>query len=128
MSILAKELAAYLATVSGVGAVGTDIFIGRQPETPNDCITVLETGGQEPSAYTPLSKPTVQIIVRNTSYEAGRTKAATVFDALHQKANSDLGENYVYYVLAIADVGYLDQDENDRHEWSMNFRMGRRAG
>lgn len=127
MSILATELADYLATHS-VGTVGTDIFIGRQPATPNSCVTVIETGGQAPSGYTPLSRPTVQVIVRDPSYETGRAKADAVFAALHQLANRDLGSHFIYFVLSIADIGYLERDENERHEWSMNFRMARRAG
>lgn len=122
MSLLITDIADHLAT-SGVGTVGTDIFIGQQPPRSNDCITLYEKNGNEPSGYVPLKKPTIQVIVRNASYATGRAKAETVFDALHRQGNLTLGDNHAYFILATSDVGYIGRDENRRHEWSLNFRL-----
>lgn len=122
-----EEIAAKLQT-AGVGTVATDIFIGDQPPSPDNLVLLVETSGQEPNKEIPITKPTFQVIIRNSSYGAGRAKATSAFNALHQLANADLGDNYVFYVLATSDVGYIGRDENNRHEWSINFRAERRAG
>lgn len=127
MSNLAKEIAAWLQTQT-LGTVGTDIFVGSQPAAPDACVTVIETSGIAPSGYVPLKKPTVQVLVRSADYATGKTKADAVFDALHQLANIDLGSFYVYYVLATSGMGSIGRDENQRHEWSGNFRLETRAG
>lgn len=123
MSLIA-EIADYLET-QGHGTVATDIFIGPQPSSPNDCITLIQRAGLAPDEdIDEITFPTLQIIVRNASYESGETKAANVFGELKATRNTDLGDFHAFYILATSDVGYIGRDENERHEWSMNFRLG----
>jgi hypothetical protein len=127
---LIKEFAEWLEDQS-VGTVGTDMFISTLPEDVDDCIGLYETGGPPPNEYVPIEQPSVQALVRNQSYSAGRAIAESIFDACQRQRNfnfpSDSGVvgagTYIMVMHPIGDVGYLQRDTNDRHEWSVNIQL-----
>ena len=123
MAIYSDNVADYLEA-QGVGTVGTDIFVGYLPDTPDSCIAVLETGGTEPDAYLPFREPTFQVLIRNTTFEEGQTKLASVRSTLHQLNNITLvtGGFYFYYILAIAEGGHIGRDDVGRDMFSINFK------
>jgi hypothetical protein len=51
------------------GAAGDTIFIGIEPETPDDAITIIQEGGQPPIGAVGL-RPGVTIRTRRSTYEA----------------------------------------------------------
>jgi hypothetical protein len=119
---LITDVADYLEA-EGVGTVGEDIFNSVVPEYPDGCVTVVDTGGIEPSRDIPTAEPTFQVLVRNSSYDTAKTKIDSIVALLHQKANAELvsGETYFYYIFLVAEPGYLGRDDNDREEFSANF-------
>jgi len=70
--------------------VGTNIFVGpprpASQYVPKNSIFVLGTGGYPPQRVlqtsTELKRPSVQVRVRWSSYEAGLAKAEAVYDTL----------------------------------------------
>lgn len=120
--IFIEQVATYLQA-QGIGTIATDIFIGNMPDTPNNCIAVINTGGLAPSMYIPDKRPTFQVLVRNTDYEAGEIKLSAIRTALHQLANESLvsGQTFVYYIFLNAEGGHIGKDVNGRDEWSINF-------
>lgn len=89
------EIAAKLATLSGLGAVGTTIFPGYMPASPDECCAVYEYGGAAPtfgfgSPGLHFEAPAVQVVFRGprpgpgvtTAYSAPRTKAETAYRGL----------------------------------------------
>ena len=122
MARLIDDVAAYLQAQS-VGTVGTDIFKGTLPDSPDNCVAVYETGGPAPQKYLPINKPTFQILVRNKSYALGRDKLEAVRTALHRKSNLSLvsGQTFAYYILANSEGGHIGRDEAGRDEFSINF-------
>lgn len=122
MTNLIDDVADYLED-QAVGTVGTNIFVGYTPESPDACVVVLDTGGTEPDKYIPTHEPTFQVFIRATDYSTGKAKLEAVRTALHQKANLNLvaGGNYFYFILAISEGGHLGRDENGRDLFSMNF-------
>lgn len=107
---------------AGVGVLGTDMFIGSLPTTPNNAIVIVQTTGTEPDSELPLDNPTFQILIRNTTYTGGQEKLGDVKDALHQFSNQEIGDTYFYYILANTNGGSIGRDEQDREEFSINFR------
>lgn len=123
MAVVIDDIAQYLAT-NGVGTLGTDLFKSFVPSTPDDCVTVLDTGGVKPDADIPTKSPTFQVYIRAASYSAGRAKLDSVRALLHQVANQNLVANqtYFYYILALAEGGHLGRDANGRDLFSINFQ------
>lgn len=119
--MIAEEIADKLET-EGLGTVGTDIFIGHLPDTPNNAVVVIDTFGDAPDPSLPIENPRFQVLVRNTAYSTGRAKLDAIMTALHKLANVTLGSTYVYAVLANSGGGHIGRDEAGRDEFSMNFR------
>lgn len=120
--ILIEQVGQYLED-QGVGTVGTNIFLGYQPETPDNCVAVILTAGSTPSIDIPTKEPRFQILIRNTNHETGNNKLNTIRDLLHQFKNSELvsGQTYFYYIFAVNEGGTIGRDPNGRDEWSINF-------
>lgn len=123
MARLIDDLGTYLQTQS-IGTLGTDLFQGHLPDTPDNCVAIFETGGPAPNKDLPLNKPTFQVIVRNASYATGRDKLEAIRTALHRKSNLSLvsGQTFAYYILAQSEGGHIGRDANGRDEFSMNFQ------
>lgn len=103
---------------------GTSLFKGYLPSEPDFCIGVLDTGGEAPEIDVPIRKPTFQIMLRHTSYTAGKAKLEEIYTAFHGKANTQLVPDgtYFYYILAISNGGHIGRDERGRDEFSINFQ------
>jgi hypothetical protein len=122
MSILINDVADYLED-QNVGTVGTDIFCGYLPDSPDTCITILDTGGPQPDSYLPTRSPTFQVFIRAVDYPTGKAKLDLVRSKLHQNANVSLvnGETYFYFILAISEGGHVGRDDVGRDNFSINF-------
>ena len=120
--IFIEQIAEYLQD-QGIGTIATNLFIGNMPDSPDACVAVINSGGVEPSIDIPDKRPTFQVLIRNTDYEAGEVKLAAVRTALHQFMNDYLvaGQTYVYYIYLVSEGGHIGKDVNGRDEWSVNF-------
>lgn len=120
---LIDQIADFLAN-QGLGTVGVSIFTSYLPQTPDNAIAVIETGGLAPNVDIPTKEPTFQVMVRNTNFSDGRTNLDTVRSALHQKRGFEVysGETYFYFIYAISEGGHIGRDDNGRDEFSINFR------
>ena len=77
-----SEIGAYLVT-NNIGTLGTDIFLGLMPDSPDNCIALFEYAGSPPDLHWNGEYPGLQVRVRNTSYAAARTKIGEIMTALH---------------------------------------------
>lgn len=120
MAHLIDNIASYLQTLT-IGTIGTTIFKSYMPDSVDDAICILDTGGPEPDKYLPTRKPTFQVFIRASDYTAGKTKLDEVRTALHQLANATLGTTYFYYILAQSEGGHVGRNERGLDEFSINF-------
>lgn len=125
--MLLAELGAYLAT-EGVGTVGTTIFYGGLPDSPDNCLALLEYGGRAPEhdlGTTALRHeyPRVQVLTRNTVYLTGIKKAQDVthaFTAVRNTTLSDVGYKGIDPVQSPFSLG---QDNNGRWVFACNYEV-----
>lgn len=111
MSELKTDVKSLLSTVS-------NMCYGDMPTTPNNVVCFYHTGGYaRSSSGTHVEEPTFQIRVRNTSYETGYKLCNTIKDLLHCKSTGG-----IIYCEQMGDILDLGKDENERSEFSMNFR------
>jgi hypothetical protein len=124
MNDVATEIATYLEDES-IGTIGTDLFVGDQPDSSDNVISVFNTGGYQPDKYLPTAKPTVEVLVRNKSYASCASKIQDVVDLLHNQYNVTLvsGGNYYFYIRLVAEPSSLGRDEKGRQEFSANFEI-----
>lgn len=120
-----NDFAEYLAA-QGVGTyepddVGGDIFIGKQPPVPDNCITLYEAEGDPPDLAAPLDRPGMQVIVRHPLYYAGRARCTDVEAKLHGLTEQVFNGTRYLLVKQTGSPIPLGTDKNDRFEWSINY-------
>lgn len=119
---LIKQVATYLAA-QGLGTLGTTIFYSYAPDSVDDCIVVLDTGGMKPDIYIPTKDPTFQVFIRASTYSAGKSVLNSVRSALHQQKGVNLvsGQTFFYYIYAMSEGGHIGRNDRGLDEFSINF-------
>lgn len=109
---------------------GTDLFIGKEPSTPDNCVTIFDTSSFPPMrAVDPTVKyyySSVQIRVRNKRYLDGYAVARNIFDSLHNRAQEMWNGTLYTVIQAAGEPALLDWDGNNRPRFIINFNMNRR--
>ena len=115
---------------AGLGLIyKKNLFIGKQPASPDDCVTVIDT-----PSFTPDNtldnvryyRSSVMVQVRNNGYTAGMVVARNVMDWLHGRANSTWNSTLYTVIQATGEPAPLAWDENDRTIIIINFNLQRR--
>lgn len=123
METLLTDLATYLQAQS-IGTMGTNLFISGFAGDTDDQVALIGTGGVEPYKDIPVARPTVQVSIRNKSYEAGIAKAYEIFNLLDQADDRlvlKAGGVDVMQVNALSEPNYLGADNSSRHLFTINF-------
>lgn len=101
----------------GFGTENTDLFAAAQPDDPDDCITVYETGGFKPELAANIEYPTFQVLVRGNDYVSARQKVGQIYKSL--QGNTSL----FMLIQAMQSPVSLGQDQKKRWEFSVNFKV-----
>ena len=116
----------------GRGTRGTNLFIGRSPDDPDNVVVIWEMQGQEPynsmgpSGTAPyVKRPRFQIMVRNTSYAAAQTLADQIFTDLHWFKGTIDSTDYML-IRALNQPYSAGEDENRRAQLMCNYRSWNR--
>jgi hypothetical protein len=118
----------YAANYSGKYALGTNLFLSLMPESPDNCMAVYENSGAPPLytfGATRLVRPEMQIYVRNTSYEQGRSDCQEVFEIFVDLTETTVNDKVYHRVEPNGSPGLISRDDNGRCLFSMNFAVVR---
>jgi hypothetical protein len=118
--VLADDIAAYMATRS-LGTVGTDIFIGEMPDSPNNCVALYQYQGESPELVGGLENPRLTVRVRNTVYSDGQNKARDILKTLHTLNEQTLGGHRYLYIKAAGSISQLGRDKEKRALFTVEF-------
>jgi hypothetical protein len=113
--------------------LGTDLFYGRMPDGPSNCVAVFDNPGDAPMLT--LKKATsnyfyssINVRVRHTEYAAGwaiMQNIVTLLHGLNQQDSPD-ASCYIGVVKAINDPQVLYWDKNDRVIFFTHFEVQRK--
>ena len=117
---MVSDIAGYLATAK-VGTVNVSIFINHLPDVDGPVISLTQYGGNIPPRKTGIECPGLQVWCRAKTFEDGDAKMKAVFACLHEIGPVTINSKIYKYIQANQSHQYMGQDENDRHEWVMNF-------
>lgn len=128
MATILEAIGDYLVTNSH-GTLGTDLFLGVLPESPDACVAIFESEGGSPS-YTfgtggiVIDAPNIQILTRagRDDYPTARDKADTIRKLLAALSNTTVSGINILRVESIGSVGAVGLDEKSRPIMSANFR------
>ena len=131
MNAPSVDIAAILESESELGLTfATDLFVGKEPSTPQDCVTVFDTPGQ-PNQLTlqqgeDYFYPSIQIRVRNKDYVTGWELARDIASQLHARAHETWNGTLYTLIQCMGEPVLLDWDENNRCRFIINFNLQRR--
>lgn len=113
----------YLAG-EGYGTVGDDLFLGFQPDSPANCITIYDTSPPvlPESQGLKVDQMTCQVLVRNDDY----LQARDIIQAIHKGIvgfSGTMGEFTVTAVFIDRTPASIGLDEKGRAEWSAHYRF-----
>ncbi len=108
----------------------TDLFIGEMPKEPNNAVCIFDTGGYDPEANYIYERPTIQVRVRGAGggYLAAHELAQAIRDELHALTNTTINSARYVAIWQEGDIISVGQDDNDRPNVTVNFRIHRTTG
>jgi hypothetical protein len=108
---------------------GTNLFVGKEPTSPANCVTIFDIPGMPPQltlddfAY---YFPSVNIRVRNVDYETGWDLINKIKVTLHGLHGEEWNETLYTLIACSGEPAHLDWDEGGRARFSANFNIQRR--
>lgn len=129
MAVVLDDLGVYLAA-QGEGTVGTNIFLGSMPDSPDDLVALIEVGGDPPvdtfgavAGNINVEKPQIQVQCRaaQDDYSSARVKAESVYKNLHGLAGATLNGTKYLSIDAVESPFNIGRDQNGR--WLSGFNI-----
>lgn len=117
-----EEVAEYLEDQE-IGTRGDDLFIEGFYGEGHNQVMIDHTGGVEPDRYIPIAYPTVQVSVRNESYNGAQSIIYEIFNLFHKKHEYRLVDDglSIQMSMALSEPAHILHDDQDRHIFSCNF-------
>lgn len=123
--MMLDDIATYLEA-HGFGTVGVNLFKGSMPPASDDCIAVYEYAGSPPDLAhdgAEIEQPGLQIRVRNKKFSDGSSLVESIKNILHPTSNKTIGKSFYLSIMANHYPIHLGTDQNNRHEWTVNFSV-----
>lgn len=122
-----------ILVAEGGFAFGTDLFIGTQPPTPLNCVTLFDTTTSPPDGTIDGNNVFFQeglmVWVRNESYEAAFLQAQGIISLLHNRAGFTQNETfYLYCNLQSGPNALGEGDDEEGTILTLNFNLQRKSG
>ena len=128
MATILESVGDYLVT-NTLGTLGTNLFLGTLPESPDACVAVYENSGTPPSftmgtGGIVIDYPMLQIICRagREDYPTARDKAESIRNLLASVLESTIIGVHIMRIEPMGSVNPLGVDPKYRPLVSVNFR------
>lgn len=109
---------------------GENLFIGAEPSTPDNCVTIFDSVGRAPmltlDKQTNYEYPSAQIRVRNSSYPDGWAQINDVIASLHGRAGEEWNDALYDVIRCTASPAFMAWDDNGRAIFVANFDLQRK--
>ena len=136
MATILESVGDYLQNTAGAfgahasqGTLGTNLFLGTLPETPDDCVAIYENAGSSPSftmgtGGIVIDYPMLQIITRagREDYPTARDKAENIRVLLASVLEKTVSGIHIMRIEPMGSVNLLGVDPQYRPLISVNFR------
>lgn len=121
----AYDLAKMIETESSFGlTMGNNLFVSLLPESPALCVALLDSGGFPAQTNYTYERPTVQAIVRGSSYEEAYPLALELKRFLNGKSEVIINGSR-YLLIRNTTEPFVMYDSHKRPFMSINFLIHR---
>jgi hypothetical protein len=108
----------------------TNLFVGREPSQPDNCVSIFDIPSYMPPELTlendaDLHYPSIQIRVRNKSYITGYDLIFDIMKTLHGRGPETWNGMVYSAIICVGDPMLLDWEQN-RCRWVCSFNLIRR--
>lgn len=109
---------------------GQDLFVGREPSSPPNCVTLFDSGDAGPQLLLDREDGTyeyegMQIRVRHSSYNQAMKTARALSRLLHGQGNLRINGTLYTLIQALDSPALLEWDDNNRAKVVVNFQIQR---
>lgn len=132
MNAPSEDIKTILEAESSLGlTLATNLFISEMPdndESPDECVAIMDSGGETAEPDYVYQKPFVSIQVRGNrgDYTVAYALADDIRTALHGLANYEIASSARYIgIWCEGDVIAVGRDQKKRPMFTVNFRMHR---
>lgn len=131
MNVPSEDIKDYLVAESSLDLTfGTNIFIGVEPTTPDNTVTIFDLMGDMPEmtfdGNSHYYRPSIQIRVRNNDYRAGWELIDDIKDTLHGLGPLVINSTTYTLIECVLEPGFLERDENERFKFVTTINLQRR--
>lgn len=131
MNATSIDIKDILEAESSLGlAFGTNLFIGKEPATPVNCVTIFDTVGGLPQLTLAKGEDYyycgIQMRVRDVNYINGWSLITDIRTILHGRGPETWNGTLYTVIRAINEPALLDYDEKDRPRFVVTFEGQRR--
>lgn len=132
MNMPSEDIKDMLVADSSLGLTfATDLFIGKEPSTPNNVTTIFDIEGYPPQLTLAgqgedYYYPAIQIRVRNVDYVTGWALINNIKVSLHGRQHETWNGTLYTVVYCSSGPALLEWDENGRALFIINFNIQRR--
>ncbi len=132
MNSCSVDIADMLVAETSLGlTIATNLFVGKEPTTPDNVVTIYDSYGFPPqltydAKNEPYYYPAIQIRVRNRDYRTGYNLAHDIMVSLHGRAQETWNGTLYTVIQCISDVALLDWEDNGLCRFLINFNIQRR--
>jgi len=132
MNASSVDIADMLVSDSALGLeIGVDLFVGKEPARPQNCVTIRDTYGMPPQLTMEgqgmgYEYPSVQILVRNQDYRTAETLIHDIMLSLHGRANETWNDTLYTVIYCANGPALLTWDDNELAKFVVNFNLQRR--
>lgn len=118
---------ALLLVAGGVGTLpwttGWAVSLALEPASPDNAVTVYDTGGQDPDTdELDLKRPTFQIRVRSKSYLDAYAKQVEIRNLLIFQQPIVAADSVFVGISMTSDILAIGRDESSRHILTANYQ------
>jgi hypothetical protein len=134
MNAPSVDIAAMLVADTTLGlTIGSNLFVGRMPTTPQDVVVIRDSYGYPPavtlggkSEGSTYYYPSVQILIRDRDYRTGMELGQNIVTSLHGRAQETW--NGALYSVIVCKNGptHMMWDDNGLAHFTINFDLQRR--
>jgi hypothetical protein len=134
MNSTSEDIKEMLVADSSLGLVfASNLFIGKEPATPYNSVTIFDTPGfpdelllDGSSNGNSYQYPSVQIRVRNTNYTVGWSLIENIKASLHGRARETWNGTLYSVIMCSSGPALLEWDDNSNVKFIVNFNIQRR--
>jgi hypothetical protein len=99
------------------------LYVGKEPDTPDNVITLYDTPGESPNPKWRLDYPRFQVRVRSKSYPTCYDKAEEVKSHLLGLPSQTISGIRYVGVYVVIDTGFLMTDQSNRVIFTSTWRV-----